>query len=233
MNAMYDSDPESSAREEHAHLERRRELDPAWTEHPPPPPAWVDRTSLATPFDSACLAALDDELLHHPVRSFADVCWAAAVAHDEGELDLYSEAQLELELELDADADAGSEAETLAEPHHGHAAPVADMPFADKLNTHTPGRRPVSEPLHVHSTPDFMLKTNPDFTLPDFTLPDFTLQTKSKSKPDAPVAFSARIADPSEAIGFFPTRPRRAPTSAPRRFFAYFHARPLRLSSRM
>ncbi|KAJ7285577.1 hypothetical protein C8J57DRAFT_1708077 [Mycena rebaudengoi] len=40
-----------------------------------------DRTSLDIAFDHSCCDALDDQLLHHPLLSLADVFWADAV-HD-------------------------------------------------------------------------------------------------------------------------------------------------------
>ncbi|KAJ7491877.1 hypothetical protein FB451DRAFT_510602 [Mycena latifolia] len=128
-------------------------------------PPWLDRTSLGTSFDRGAFAALDAELLHHPMRAFADVCWAQAVLDRDS-----TEHEPALESESHAPPESGDD-ELILERHEyeylyrvdadptppRRASPPAEldrppmpMPFADKLNT-TPLSLPPRcfEALHV------------------------------------------------------------------------------------
>ncbi|KAJ7698885.1 hypothetical protein B0H17DRAFT_1129442 [Mycena rosella] len=176
---------------------------------------WIDRTSLDIAFDRSCFDALDEQLLHHPVSSFADVCWADAVGNDpapHGDEDLDYDRPLELEaganeLELDADADVEGEApsdwarfaDRLTQPF---ALDEPNLPFTDKLNTPDDRDAAPAPHTHFHFSPN--AKPPPPYPYPH---PHFS-------------TLSLGVSNPSEAIGFFPTRPRRTP----RRSFSFLAA---------
>jgi len=171
---------------------------------------WIDRTSLDIAFDRSCFDALDEQLLHHPVQSFADVCWADAVhdisnerPHRSNELphrSLISHHPSWVDLAADRD--------------HESDDILAPLPFSNKLNT--PGiQRLAEEPYSsFHAKPDTYVHP--------------VLPSTPRQDPFVLLQPHFTQSDPSESIGFFPTRPRaRRPSKTPSRFFAYFHARTL------
>ncbi|KAJ7787895.1 hypothetical protein B0H14DRAFT_274691 [Mycena olivaceomarginata] len=84
--------------------------------------------------DRACFAALDTQLLMHPVQCFAEVCWAEAVNNDRGSMavaDSVSRARAEVQAIVAAGArrDWAYEHDPPAEP------PLADELNTDELNT--------------------------------------------------------------------------------------------------
>ncbi|KAJ7504152.1 hypothetical protein B0H11DRAFT_506020 [Mycena galericulata] len=164
---------------------------------------WIDRTSLDIPFDRSCFDSLDDQLLHHPIQSFADICWADAVQDTTSEPPTLHPPELMVDAYL-TDFDPVPESSI---PSFDSNKPI--LPLADKLNT--PGKHLVAERLHVKV--DTSLRpaaTNPRYDAAMLLHPHFS------------------VPDPSESIGFFPTRPQRT-SKRPSRFFTYFHfhTRPL------
>ncbi|KAJ7781835.1 hypothetical protein DFH07DRAFT_791790 [Mycena maculata] len=173
---------------------------------------WIDRTSLDIAFDRTCFDALDDQLLHYPIDSFADLCWADAVHDTSHEPYIAMSHPPELIADADADASLSDPVHEPVEPKPSFAPAPETLPFSDKLNT--PSRRLAAEPsLHPLKAKAAPAPINPRLdTLP--LPPHFCLS------------------DPSESIGFFPTRPtdrRASKPKRPSRFFAYFHfnARPV------
>ncbi|KAJ6514892.1 hypothetical protein C8R47DRAFT_494711 [Mycena vitilis] len=187
---------------------------------------WIDRTSLDIPFDHSCFDALDEQLLYHPTQSFADVCWAEAVHEPRRRSfqQVLPRINTDSEFALAADTDA-------------EAPAPAYLPFADKLNTPGPHRLaaepylpptfhapylPTPYPPHGQSL--LNVNVNLKTTVPRVPAP------VSDPAPFALLPPRFTQSDPSESIGFFPTRPQdhaRRPSKIPARFFAYLHARTL------
>jgi hypothetical protein len=124
---------------------------------------WIDRTSLDIAFDHSCFDALDEQLLHHPTQSFADVCWADAVsdvsnAHTRRSASPPSPPSADLSSSA---ADMWDVSDPEPEEEHLDPSPAPTLvpiqPFSDKLNTVSPGKRLAAEPspfpFHVSRSP--------------------------------------------------------------------------------
>ncbi|KAJ7931767.1 hypothetical protein B0H13DRAFT_1857735 [Mycena leptocephala] len=206
---------------------------------------WIDRTSLDIAFDHSCFDALDEQLLHHPTQSFADVCWADAVSDVSN-----AHTRRSASPPPPPSADLSSSAADMwdvsdPEPEEEHLDPspaptlVPIQPFSDKLNTVSPGKRLAAEPspFPFHAKPDSKPKpdTRVQFAPPAIPSLSRVSPAPAPSPPQSPFVpflpphFTPGPSDPSESIGFFPTRPRPPPqrpsAKMPSRFFAYFHAR--------
>ncbi|KAJ7087707.1 hypothetical protein C8R43DRAFT_307527 [Mycena crocata] len=100
---------------------------------------WIDRTSLDIAFDRSCFESLDDQLLHHPTQSFADVCWADAVHDVSNDL---SASQPPPDV-----PDMPPNATEFEVPPPTSTADMPTLPFSDKLNT--PSKRLAEEHFHA------------------------------------------------------------------------------------
>ncbi|KAJ7625530.1 hypothetical protein FB45DRAFT_68058 [Roridomyces roridus] len=176
--------------------------------------SWIDCTSLDVAIDHSCLESLDDQLLHHPRESFADICWAEAVQDFVRESPQRSQK---------ASPVPDPSVEVSVPDHVEHLGPLPTVspdypaqPLTDRLNT--AGSRQSAE-----------VRFDAKSTIDTLNLPS-TRKVASASFVPALLPYSvSAVADPSESIGFFPTPSPRRSSKRPNRFLSYFsfYGRPL------
>ncbi|KAF8216799.1 hypothetical protein K438DRAFT_1797862 [Mycena galopus ATCC 62051] len=271
---MHDDDPVSTPRRAYNAL-RDDFAPPELTFDPASPVSawspWTDDAPLSPSidiggfeFDDSCFEELDEQLLYHPVQSFADVCWAAAVhnrrastvsvvsvsnanshsrevhAREKDSETVPARTRTRTTSRLEprptggvrwAEDDVEAErvlrsrsATDLRESHrdregvrdNGLLAPPP--PFSDRLNVVTPPKpqqrlvaEPFPFPLHVSAkSPPPYVPGGPAPPPPTPTTPATCLNPRTSKfvlNLNLGQGYGVGHADPSESIGFFPSRP--------------------------